>query len=297
MLGTVDLKVGAKVGANTWPLTGALSSEEIEHYHREGYHVARGLMSAAEVAEIREGFMEMNASGPVEGLSETRRSGAENGYSKDDPLSFYPRMMNPHRQQNMPVGPLSLKYLLDQRIGRILRELFADEPIAAQTMFYFKPPGARGQDFHQDNFYLRVQPGTCMAAWMAIDDCDEENGTMTVVPESSRMEIVCPEKSDSQQFFTTEHVEIPTGMRRVPMLLKAGDVLFFNGSIIHGSYPNTSKTRFRRSFICHYVPSGCAEVANWYRPLLRFDGSLVEKQVAEGGGPCGTLQAEIKGPH
>ena len=37
----------------------------------------------------------------------------------------------------------------------------------------------------------------------------------------------------------------------VPM--KAGDTLFFNGSLIHGSGPNRSKDRFRRSFICHYV--------------------------------------------
>ncbi|HRJ41757.1 MAG: phytanoyl-CoA dioxygenase family protein [Caldilineaceae bacterium] len=54
--------------------------------------------------------------------------------------------------------------------------LLGAEPYAVQTMFYFKPAGARGQALHQDQYYLRAQLGTCMAAWMAVDDCDEENG-------------------------------------------------------------------------------------------------------------------------
>ena len=87
-----------------------------------------------------------------------------------------------------------MRYMLDERIEMHLADLMGDEPIAAQSMFYFKPPGARGQDFHQDNFYLRVQPGSCMAAWVAIDDCDEQNGTMMVVPTSNALDIVCPRK-------------------------------------------------------------------------------------------------------
>jgi len=38
---------------------------------------------------------------------------------------------------------------------------------------------SRGQAFHQDNFYLRVKPGTCVAAWVAVDDADEENGSIS----------------------------------------------------------------------------------------------------------------------
>jgi ectoine hydroxylase-related dioxygenase (phytanoyl-CoA dioxygenase family) len=275
----------------------ALTEQQLADFHRNGYRIERGLFSPEEIAEIRDGFMDASANGPVDGLSETRRANHTNGYSDNDPLARYPRMMNPHRHPDKAVGPLSLKYLLDKRLEDRLADLFGDEPIAAQTMFYFKPPGARGQDFHQDNFYLRVKPGTCMAAWVAIDDCDEENGTMSVVPTSNTLDIACPEPADSNLFFTTEHVEIPAGMNKVPCILKAGDVLFFNGSIIHGSFPNTSKTRFRRSFICHYVPAACAEVAQFYKPLLRFNGQQVEKAPAIGGGPCGTLQDAIKGPH
>jgi ectoine hydroxylase-related dioxygenase (phytanoyl-CoA dioxygenase family) len=276
--------------------TRTLTPEQIESFHRDGYHIARGLFSPQEAAEIRDAFMAQNADGPVPGLSETQR---HNGvtYNATDPLHRYPRMMNPHRHLDKPVGPLSLKYLLDKRLEDHLTDLMGEEPIAAQTMFYFKPPGARGQDFHQDNFYLRVKPGTCYAAWVAVDECDQENGTMSVVPTSNALDIVCPEQANAELFFSKDHVDIPAGMKAVPCILKPGDVLFFNGSIIHGSFPNTSKTRFRRSFICHYVPTSCIEVSEYYKPLLRFNGQPNIKQNAIGGGPCGTLQDNIKAPH
>jgi ectoine hydroxylase-related dioxygenase (phytanoyl-CoA dioxygenase family) len=282
---------------------GPLSANEMRQYDANGYHITRGLISTAEADDIRAAFMAFAAQGPVPGISDTTwrtvvgQQKQSVGYGSSDPLARYPRMMHPHKHLDQPVGPLALKYLLDPRIGAVLGQLLADEPVAAQTMYYFKPPGARGQDFHQDNFYLRVKPGSCLAAWVAIDPSDEDNGGMMVVPGSHRTEIVCPEQADSTRFFSSEHVPIPAGLAPVTCQLQPGDVLFFNGSIIHGSYPNRSATRFRQAFISHYVPAGCAEVANWYRPLLRFDGTEVAKEVATGGGPCGEQQVAPKGPH
>jgi len=163
-------------------------------------------------------------------------------------------------------------------------------------MFYFKPPGARGQDFHQDNFYLRVKPGTCMAAWVALDDCDADNGGMMCVPDTGSYAIQCPERSDPRLYFTTEHVDIPEGKTAVLPILKPGDVLFFNGQTIHGSGPNTSKDRFRRSLICHYVPQSTAEMSKSYK-VYDFSGKEVNHiQHNNEGGPCGTLGAPVA-PH
>jgi phytanoyl-CoA hydroxylase len=260
-------------------------------YVRDGYLVVRGLLAEEEVAAIRDTFMEQNAEGPVPGLSEIRQS-----YSPEDPLSRYPRMMHPHRHPEHLVGPLSMRTMLDRRFEAVLRALMDDEPIAAQSMFYFKPPGSRGQALHQDNFYLRVAPDTCMAVWVPIDDAHEENGGLVVVPGSHKGEVACPERADSSVSFTSEFVKPPAGLEEQPLRLKAGDVLFFHGALIHGSYPNSSADRFRRAFICHYVPAGSAEVSRWYRPLLRFNGEEVQIADATGGGPCGSVP-EAKGPH
>ena len=70
------------------------------------------------------------------------------------------------------------------------------------------------------------------------------------------------------------------------MELKAGDVLFFNGSVIHGSTPNTSADRFRRSLIFHYVPASTVEISHWYE-ALSFDGERQDIAVNMDGGPCG----------
>ena len=143
---------------------------------------------------------------------------------------------------------------------------------------------------------LRVKPGTCIAAWTAVDDVDMENGGMVLVPGSHVLDIMCPSKADSSQFFTTDHVDVPEGMHPVPAVMKAGDVLFFNGSVIHGSYPNTSKDRFRCAFICHYLPRRSQEVSRGYRPLYNFTGEIIEDiGDATGGGPCGV--PEFASPH
>lgn len=272
------------------------TTQDAADYAHDGFYIARGLIPKTEIDTIRAAFMEEAKDGPVEGLSEFKHKGSET-YSANDPLAFYPRMMNAHRHPDKQVGRLAMKYLLDPRIGAVLQTLLGEEPIAAQTMFYFKPPGARGQDLHQDNFYLRVKPGTCIAAWIAVDDADAGNGGMMCVPGTGDLEIACPEKSDPTLFFTTEHVEPPAGKSPQLMKLAAGDVLFFNGSVIHGSYPNTSTDRFRRSLICHYVPMNCAEVAKYYKPLLTFDMREVAKAVATGGGPCGSLEGAPMGMH
>ena len=35
--------------------------------------------------------------------------------------------------------------MLDPRVAEVLWELFGEEPLAAQSMMYYKPPGARGR--------------------------------------------------------------------------------------------------------------------------------------------------------
>ena len=69
--------------------------------------------------------------------------------------------------------------------------------------------------------------------------------------------------------------------------MQPGDVLFFNGQVVHGSLPNRSSERFRRSLIGHYIGGEAREVAKFYHPALRMDGSLVTLETSEGGGSCG----------
>lgn len=262
-----------------------INEDDKTFFDANGYYIARGLLTPSEIEEIRETFQGLGDAGPIEGLQNSPKSGSD----MKDPLVRYPRMMHPHRFQDLSVGPVALRYMLDARIESIVRVLMEEQPLAAQSMFYFKPAGARGQALHQDNFYLRVAPATCMAAWFAIDDVDEENGGLMVVPGSHTLDLLCPETADTDASFTTEKVSLPEGMEEEPAIMKAGDVLFFNGSLIHGSYPNESVDRYRRSLICHYAPVSSLEIGTMYKPLLDFNGQEVH-EIAEavGAGPCGS---------
>jgi hypothetical protein len=266
-----------------------ITKEQSNSFHQEGFLLVPGFFTEAEVTEIREAFMEQAKEGPVPNLSDSIPNAAP-----DDPLAHYPRMLHPHRHAELPVGGLSMQYLLDARMEKVLRALFNEEPIAAQTMFYFKPPGARGQALHQDNFYLRVKPGTCIGAWLAVDDATPENGGLVVVPKSHHLDIICPTKADTTQSFVTDEVAVPEEFEELPLTMKAGDMLFFHGNLIHGSYPNQSRDRFRRAFICHYIPRQSLEASHWFSPFHTFAGATVTVQEAEGGGPCGVVQTRIE---
>jgi phytanoyl-CoA hydroxylase len=260
------------------PAAYSLTAEQLACWRAEGYLIAPGLLDASEVDAIRRRFDEIAAGEPIPGHWQPDRSADSAG----DPLRRYPRVMMPHR-----FDALSRRYLLDRRVHDALVPLLGEEPIAAQSMFYFKPPGARGQALHQDNFYLKVKPASCIAAWIAIDPATPENGGLYVVPRTHDMDIVCPDAADPSESFTTHLVNVPNGLKAVPARLAAGDCLFFNGSLIHGSGPNRHPTLWRRSFICHYISRRSTHISKFYHPLLDFAGNVVARDLTDDGGPCG----------
>ncbi|MFE5320218.1 phytanoyl-CoA dioxygenase family protein [Paenibacillus sp. NPDC056579] len=267
-------------------LGGVLSEQQKKQFDEEGYLIVKGLL-AEDVERIKDEFMRLHAAGPIPGCFNPLSEEEANG----DILKLYPRMMHPHK-----VNEIAFEYMLHPKVMNILADLFGAEPLAAQSMFYFKPPGAKGQALHQDQFYLKVEPGTCIAAWTAVDPADEENGGLFLVPRTNRFPIQCPHMADPEVSFTKEEVEVPEGYEVVPARMEAGDVLFFNGSVIHGSFPNTSGERFRRAFICHYSDGLTSKIGKYYKPLYRYDGTDLTVDENEDAGPCGN-EFQSSGAH
>jgi len=250
-------------------------------FQAEGYVVARSLFTRDECDHFAKYFTDMVERGG-DGWSETVVDPND-----PDPLRRYPRLLQPHRGDSVAFG-----YMIDPRIREHLTALAGAEPYAVQTMVYFKPPGARGQNLHQDNMYLLAKPGTCLAAWMALDDIDEENGCMVVAPGTQDLPVMCQVERPglSQEQWGDVETPLPPGTGTVPIVMSKGDVMFFNGSLIHGSFRNRSENRFRRTLIGHYIAAESQQVATYYFPVFRMDGSRLDGEIAvsETGGPCGT---------
>ncbi|MCR2802736.1 phytanoyl-CoA dioxygenase family protein [Paenibacillus soyae] len=253
-----------------------LTSEQKKQFEEQGYLIVEGLFREEEIREIEDTFEEISHQ-TIPGYFEPKLDGGDS-----DPLSRYPRVMHPHRFNNT-----AMKYMLHQPVMEVLADLYGEEALAAQSMFYYKPPGSRGQALHQDNFYLKVEPGNCIAAWTAIDPAHEENGSLLVVPNTQDEEIVCPELADAKESFTTHFVKPPKDKKAMPVIMKRGDCLFFNGNLIHGSYRNKTKDQFRRSFICHYANESASKISGFYRPLFRANGESIDLELNGDGGPCG----------
>ncbi|WP_112239586.1 phytanoyl-CoA dioxygenase family protein [Kribbella monticola] len=255
-----------------------MTSTVQEVYERDGIVQVPGLLSSGEIEQLKTAYMEQ--------VAVDHSLAIDDGVPADDPLARYPRFVHPHRRTEVEAGRLALELMLDSRILNVVTTLIGPA-LGAQSMFYFKPPGARGQAMHQDNTFLRAHPETCLAAWIAVDDVDADNGGLAVVPGSHQVELVCPEPADLTESFTDVEVPIPDGLSKVQTRMKAGDVLFFHGSVVHGSRPNTTTDRFRRSLIFHYIPETSTEIAAFYNPLVRPDRQPTHLTEAIGGGPCG----------
>jgi hypothetical protein len=175
-------------------------------FDEHGYLVARGFFDAAEAAFWRDYFMRLREAGAYPG--DVVGVDAES----NDPLNRYPRMIHMHRWDKV-----ALDWLLEPRLANALTTLLGGlEPYAVQTMLYFKPPGARGQAVHQDQYYLRVNPGTCIAAWMALDPCDEENGCLEVVPGSQEWPVLCTIDADTTESSPTSPCRFRTTRSSFP---------------------------------------------------------------------------------
>lgn len=236
-----------------------LNDHQINHYRERGYLVVEGVLAPDECREILDRAMRLHARGKIEGCFEAIPEAEAAG----DILKVYPRMMHPHR-----VDEVFLHYLTHPRIAAILEELLGGEVVGIQSMFYWKPPGAKGQAFHQDSFYVRCEPDTCIAAWTALEDTDEENGGLIVVEGTQQLPILEMLPTDTSKSFTSTAVVPPAHATRQLLRLRAGDTLFFGGRVIHGSEPNSSNDRFRRSLICHYVAAETKTMNEFYKPAV-----------------------------
>jgi phytanoyl-CoA hydroxylase len=248
------------------------------NFHERGFCIVDDLFSAQDLDAIEGFFEEFRNYG-----ERVFDSGVH--YGELDKTKQQVRAMHPHRHDSRP-----LAWALHPPVLDVLEALLGRPPLLAQTMYYFKPPGSKGQGMHQDNFYLLAKPGTCIAAWTPVDDAEEINGCLYVAPGSHRSGIFCPEGADgSWMSYGDSHIRpFPRDFKPVPVPVRRGQTLFFGGQLIHGSGPNRHPTRSRRTFIGHYVDEASEQISKFYHPVLDREGRPVTAiGEAAGGGPCG----------
>jgi phytanoyl-CoA hydroxylase len=258
-----------------------VSVDEYTRFRRDGFVVVRGLVSPEEIAELRQHTEDLMLGKLPE---QQGRVMAERDTSKDhgvqcqgieappphlspmEKAQYFLRIHMLHRKLE-----LHERFLLHPRVLDVLEVIMGPDVLAMQTMLFLKPPGKPGQGWHQDSYYIPTHPDTLCGAWIAIDDCDEQNGAMWFAKGSGVEPIYppCPEVSygfgdklvsDIQYVKGVSDINDDKNMLsrvankydQVLVSAKAGDVVFFNGHVLHRSKTNWSTDRFRRAFVSHY---------------------------------------------
>jgi ectoine hydroxylase-related dioxygenase (phytanoyl-CoA dioxygenase family) len=243
--------------------------DQYRRFRRDGFIVVPQLVPADDIAELREHTEELMAGNlPEQQLDLTTAHGNQLQIPKDlPPKERAERLLRIHMLHRLL--PLHERYMLHPRVLDVLEVFIGPDVLAMQTMLFTKAPGQPGQGWHQDSFYIPTHPDTLCGAWIAIDDCDEMNGAMWFA-KGSGIEPVYP-PADGYGFGDkgVEDITYVSGVSdvddsknclskvadqydQVLVPAKAGDVVFFNGHVLHRSKKNFSTDRYRRSFVSHY---------------------------------------------
>jgi phytanoyl-CoA hydroxylase len=129
----------------------------------------------------------------------------------------------------------------------VLTSLIGPDVQLHHTKMLVKPP-ERGASFelHQDYPYFPHTRHSVVAASVHLDDADDDNGCLRVVPGSHQrgpLRAHGPGNAVDAVDFPFEHA--------LPVPARAGDVVFFGYLTVHGSGPNLT-ARARRNVLFQY---------------------------------------------
>ncbi|TYP78936.1 phytanoyl-CoA dioxygenase family protein [Paenibacillus methanolicus] len=227
-----------------------LSKQDAEFYKENGYVLVRGVFGPEEVEQMR---------GAVE---RTIRKAAAAKF--DDNHAWQGDFIPAEELKKLVLkGFHDLQFhdacftraVAHPNMVAVLQQLIGPNVQLHHTKMLVKPP-EKGAAFpmHQDYPYFPHANHSMLAASVHLDDADEENGCLRVIPGSHKEG---PLPHVGRHYL--DHREYPIALG-TPQPAKAGDVLFFNYLTIHGSDVNRS-ARPRRNVLFQYRDPADAPVA------------------------------------
>jgi ectoine hydroxylase-related dioxygenase (phytanoyl-CoA dioxygenase family) len=227
-----------------------LTIEERKHYDEHGYVLVSNFFSAEELSEINE---------ELDGIEmPVQRSGEHEGFT------YQLAMLTDKTKQ----------FAHDDRILNLIEDIVQPGIAIFSSKLLTKLPQSESVcHWHQDDAYYAevVDSHTRMSIWVPLQDTDERNGCLWIVPGSHKQGLqpytvknsgTCRKALDEQQ------VDLS---KAEPVRMKAGSILLFNALIWHSSNGNETD-QIRRAFIVSYqeatVPIGRGKQHIVLRPAI-----------------------------
>ncbi|MBV9330914.1 MAG: phytanoyl-CoA dioxygenase family protein [Alphaproteobacteria bacterium] len=229
-------------------------------WDEEGFYIERGLVDEPATVRIVDEIVGRIRSDPPE-----RHPGKAAYFSGEDYLVHCETEPGP--TVNLPEDRVSKVFnchlagatkevaMRAELVDRV-EELLGPDLDCFQSQFIFKNPGVIGQPWHQDSFYFAFTRQPQVGVWLALGDATLENGCLWVLPGSHR-EPIHAHIPDRRPQANRGYLEIVDHEfdARVPVTMKAGDVLFFHSFLMHMSTDNVASDR-RLAMVYHYGRAG-----------------------------------------
>jgi len=227
---------------------GVISPAAVAFYQAQGYLIVENALSPAELAEVRAETTRIcrGEAGEVRGVTPAAADETD-----DDVLRQYLCIHFPHK-----VSPTMLRYLAHPLMRDVLTGVIGPNVKCMQSMLFIKASGKPGQAWHQDEYFIPTRDRSLVGGWIALDEATMENGCLWIIPGSQRAGILWPQhKHDDRRFDCAgEAIDFPyTDEDSIPVEVPAGSMVFFNGYLLHRSFPNRAKTGYRRVLVNHYM--------------------------------------------
>jgi ectoine hydroxylase-related dioxygenase (phytanoyl-CoA dioxygenase family) len=227
---------------------GYLTAGNVKFYKDSGFLIAPGLLKKEEINALRDEttMIFRGKRGKVEGLVEVGATEAD-----DEVLRKYVAIHFPHK-----ISLLIRRYLSHPRIVSILTGIVSPNVKCMQSMLFVKGPGKAGQAWHQDEYFIPTRDRSLVGAWIAIDDAAVENGCLWIIPGSNREGYIFRRLDNENKEYAdvdTADVSQYSCQEILPVEVKSGSVVFFNGYTLHSSLSNKTAGRFRMALVNHYM--------------------------------------------
>lgn len=235
------------------PLLAGIDDAAIARFRRDGFLVVERILSPARIEALRARFPLVFA-----GRFDTGVYPDEWYWREGMSLPDVTRHMGNAWKSDLTIARLALS----ADIGRAAAALAGwSGTRLGQDTLWWKAPRTKPVSHHQDTSFLDVlDPQATVTCWVTLDDTHRDAGTLEYVPGSHLWPLTpIPEGFHAPEDFRA-HMRAAAAAAGVtpadPVLIEvpAGSCVFHAGEIWHGSGPNLTDDRMRRSIGVHVIP-------------------------------------------
>ena len=159
-----------------------------------------------------------------------------------------------------------------------VRDIIGPDVIAWATHYFCKLPGdKKSVSWHQDASYWGLSNAKTVTVWLAIDDTDDENGSMQFLPKSHLVGHIPWKETTEDAVLNQEIKDITRFDPPYSNNLKAGEFSLHSSLLVHGSPKNNSGHR-RCGLTIRYAPPDVIPLDPMYTKMSYFVCGNIESE-------------------